>query len=272
MHQKHKLRRIATVAIMATAAATLTAPIAEAEAPSAAQLVTRAERFAPQVVSLPTASVKVTVAHSTGSLMATNGLHASLTALDGGNSVVRARPGGVQALTVLHRGSTAKFKVDLPVGLKLVKVGRTVEVQDLSGRVTVGTVKAPWAVDARGRQLASSYDVTTNNVIVQRVDTSKATFPVVADPWLTFGWFIYLHLEPWFQKVLLGAGVVGIAGWLGAVICVPTIVGGPAIGICVGAVNAAAYVLWGVIDHYYTGRYITVRFNWLGQWAGWYYG
>ncbi|WP_432492940.1 hypothetical protein [Kineococcus gypseus] len=47
--------------------------------------------------------------------------------------------------------------------------------------VVVGAFQAPWAVDADGTQLPSRYEVNDGS-LVQVVDTTGATFPVVSDP------------------------------------------------------------------------------------------
>ena len=36
-----------------------------------------------------------------------------------------------------------------------------------------------------------------DGVLTQRVETLGATFPVVADPTVSFGWYIYIHLARW---------------------------------------------------------------------------
>jgi hypothetical protein len=178
-------------------------------------------------------------------------------------------------LSVLASGSTATFDVSLPTGLKLVQVGNAVEIRDTTGQVTVGQFKAPWALDANNRNLPTHYTVEGNSV-VQTIDTRGAAYPVVADPWVTLGWNIYLHLEPWFQKTLLGSGVDGAARIISGLICVASIVGGPAVLACFGVMAAAAYALWSVIDHYWNPtRVLVLKFAWccpLGRFNGWYYG
>lgn len=51
----------------------------------------------------------------------------------------------------------------------------------------VGLVEAPWAVDAKGKQLATQYQVLADGTVRQNVDVKGATFPVVADPRVSFG-------------------------------------------------------------------------------------
>ncbi|MBB6406713.1 hypothetical protein [Arthrobacter sp. AZCC_0090] len=66
-------------------------------------------------------------------------------------------------------------------GLKLTPDNRGgVTVSDSTGSF-VNTILAPWAKDANGDSLRTSYSVS-GNVITQHVDTKGAAFPVVADP------------------------------------------------------------------------------------------
>jgi hypothetical protein len=53
------------------------------------------------------------------------------------------------------------------------------------GRASVAAIiDRPWALDATGKSLPTSYKVE-GNTLVQTVDTAGATFPVVADPRIT---------------------------------------------------------------------------------------
>ncbi len=52
----------------------------------------------------------------------------------------------------------------------------------------VATIEAPWAKDANGESVPTSYKLDGND-IVQTVETNdKTAFPVVADPKFTWGW------------------------------------------------------------------------------------
>jgi|GEM_PF-6769053 len=56
-------------------------------------------------------------------------------------------------------------------------------------------IQKPWAVDAAGKDLPTSYTFA-GGVLTQKVDTTGATFPVVADPTYTRGfWSEYTHLS-----------------------------------------------------------------------------
>lgn len=61
-------------------------------------------------------------------------------------------------------------------------------VQDSSGAL-VATIDVPWARDATGRDLSTSYSVDGSGNLVQHVDTTDAVFPIAADPRVTWGWY-----------------------------------------------------------------------------------
>lgn len=60
--------------------------------------------------------------------------------------------------------------------------------------VVVTTIHTPWAVDANGKSLPTTYTYA-NGVLTQRINTTGAAFPVVADPWVTGGLFTYVHFS-----------------------------------------------------------------------------
>lgn len=64
-------------------------------------------------------------------------------------------------------------------------------VIELNGAV-VGDISAPWAKDANGNSLPTTYTLQGTDLI-QTVDTTGATFPVVADPHISFGWAVYVR-------------------------------------------------------------------------------
>lgn len=78
-----------------------------------------------------------------------------------------------------------RFPVDLAAGSKLVKnADGTVAAIDRAQRV-VGAFGKPWAYDATGKSVPTSYRVD-GNTLIQTVHHSGAAYPVVADP----VWFV----------------------------------------------------------------------------------
>lgn len=63
------------------------------------------------------------------------------------------------------------------------------------GENFLGGIDAPWAVDADGQPLPTHYEIS-GSTLTQVVDTTGATFPVVADPTVQFfGPYIQVHLN-----------------------------------------------------------------------------
>ena len=143
----------------------------------------------------------------------------SITPHDVGESVVRLRGDGVQVLTVLDEGSTsASFSVDAPEGAVLRQEGDLIALAvEAEGSVlTFAQFEEPWAVDAKGVHLPTEYRLD-GDTIIQSVDTSDATFPVVADPRLTprasgaNGGGLYLSLTGAEMKAVVN-GLIAIGG------------------------------------------------------------
>jgi hypothetical protein len=82
----------------------------------------------------------------------------------------------------------------------------------------LGTISPAWAVDAVGHSLATSYSTGTDGLVTQTVDTTGATFPVVADPLFSFGFGIYINLVGVVLKGLVAAFYIAIGGGI-AVAC-----------------------------------------------------
>jgi hypothetical protein len=98
-------------------------------------------------------------------------------------------PQGTRSLAVLTAGqSSATFTGLIPAGSKITPKGKDFSVLTPAGQAM--TIDAPWAVDAAGKRLTTSYTFT-GNTITQKVDTKGATFPVVADPTVTLGPWLY---------------------------------------------------------------------------------
>jgi len=140
------------------------------------------------------------------------------------------RKDGLAVIAVLDHGqSRADFT-------GLVRAGERAEssmnggLVILRGKTIVAAVEAPWATDAAGKSLPTSYTVKGNH-IVQDVDTTGAAFPVVADPHISFGWH-YVNVEylqyTWSEtwKVQLAIGKVALVA---ALACSAS---GPAVPFC----------------------------------------
>lgn len=102
--------------------------------------------------------------------------------------------GGARALVTLKDASAPteqKFALRLPQGARVLPDGsggyKIVKPSGDGIAVTAGTIAAPWAKDANGNPVATSYTLD-GDTLVQRVETNSDTaFPVVADPKFTWG-------------------------------------------------------------------------------------
>jgi hypothetical protein len=87
--------------------------------------------------------------------------------------------------------SSATFDGLLPAGSTITTAPSETNYQVLTPTGAKLTIWAPWAVDAAGKSLPTHYTFAGTR-ITQEVDTTGATFPVVADPSISFGWGIYV--------------------------------------------------------------------------------
>ncbi|GED09964.1 hypothetical protein [Cellulosimicrobium cellulans] len=121
-----------------------------------------------------------------------DGAHAAVQALDDGS--VR-----IQTITPSADGPHA-FTYTFGDGITPVegRDGAVELVQEIAPGValTVGQVSAPWAADADGAPLSTTYRID-GDALVQTVDTDAGTtYPVVADPKITKTWWnttVYLN-------------------------------------------------------------------------------
>lgn len=119
--------------------------------------------------------------------------------------------------------------------------GLALELQDdgsvavLDEGATVGHIAAPWATDADGTDVPTRYEVngSTLTQVVEHTD-GGFTYPVTADPTLSYGWRVYLTLSASEVRYVVSAG----AGAGGAAICAGT----SGLG-CVAAGAAAAVII-----------------------------
>lgn len=116
--------------------------------------------------------------------------------------------GGARALVTL-KNSTApdeyRFGLDLPPGTELIADGHggyLIAKSGDQGATVVGSIDAPWAKDANGKSVPTSYRVE-GGALVQKVTTTADTaFPVVADPKVSVGWNVYLKFSKAEVKAL----------------------------------------------------------------------
>ena len=129
--------------------------------------------------------------------------------------VIQSGPHSVSLMSVLADASSptsTTFDLALPAHDTLLLDPLGGVIVENNGRA-VGRFNAPWAVDADGRALPTSYTVT-GNTITQTVDTTGAVFPVVADPHYTWGWVtgtVYFNVSE-TEKMAASATFVAALG------------------------------------------------------------
>ena len=190
------------------------------------------------------------------------GANIAVTPSDTKNSVSRVQPDGVQVLTVLTKGDKARFHLENPSGTQLVDTGPGFDVMadGPEGPVLLASIAAPWAVDALGRQLATSYSLH-GNTLVQQVETKGAVYPIVADPSITrkwYGWQVRFNHNETRIMAIGSAGVAAIAAVLP-----------PPLNVYLAAVAGPAAV-WAQWAQQY-GNCIAVNFTYVGSWHSWYW-
>jgi hypothetical protein len=108
---------------------------------------------------------------------------------DATHSDVTVLPDGARVMGLLQEGQRATtFQVDLPPSTTLQPEGDGYRiVTDAGGTsLVLGQIQAPWAVDADGNRVATSYKYS-DGVLTQTIHDEDATYPIVADPTLTVG-------------------------------------------------------------------------------------
>lgn len=110
---------------------------------------------------------------------------------------------GVQMLTTMMSPDAPtrhSYDLDLAPGQQLQLVDDGVVVTDADGSVILSAA-APWATDAEGNAVPTTYEVdgSTLTQVVEHT-TVDAAYPIVADP---------IWLAPWVVKCLVGIGISG---------------------------------------------------------------
>jgi len=160
------------------------------------------------------------------------------------NAVQATDDGGLRALVVIETPNAPvdyRFPIDGATHLVANPDG-TIDVHN--GDTRVVTVEPAWARDRNGAIVPTEYRID-GTTIIQTVHHRNAAHPVIADPRIGFGRWIYVRLSPWEQKTIIEGGLVAAAATLGGVLCTPSALGGPVgVAVCVGAIAGAGVVVW----------------------------
>ncbi|GEL46816.1 hypothetical protein CHO01_19320 [Cellulomonas hominis] len=126
------------------------------------------------------------------------------------------------------------FTYDFSDGIapKLRDDGSALLVSDDDGEVVMsrGEVAPPWAVDAAGRDVDTSYTVEGSKLIQMVRPGPGATYPIVADPTVTVGTGIYVYFSQQETKSIAASPITDRAHYVG-ILC-GAIPNGPAAAAC----------------------------------------
>lgn len=124
------------------------------------------------------------------------------------DTVVEPTASGLRAFSIINGASApTEYEYTYPgADFKQLPSG---EIAIARGDQLVGTVSPPWAVDANGKSVPTSYSVTGHGSLVQTVAHGGAAYPVVADPSVSLGWYVYVRwskdevrdLQPYWNTV-----------------------------------------------------------------------
>ena len=174
------------------------------------------------------------------------------------------------------------YKLHLPAGYSpYLQSNGTIALQtDADGKHgvaptqadTIGFIDPAWAKDASGNDVPTSYSVK-GDTVTQSVDlTGVTTYPVVADPKVTFGWVVYAFFSKSdLQAWVFTAAVDSVAAAAGAACAFLDEVPPAAI-----ACAALVVWVWSYFKHLFTVAIhrnggIVLEFTYTGTWAGYLY-
>jgi len=79
----------------------------------------------------------------------------------------------------------------------------------------VGAIEAPWAVDAAGEAVRTSFELRADTLIQTVIhNTGTVKYPVTADPSVTFGRNIYVWFSAWELLVMSSMSAAVLAWWI----------------------------------------------------------
>ena len=110
-----------------------------------------------------------------------------------GADAVQPLSNGVRVLAIAPSAKTTEFRfpISLPTGSFLaLEDGGVVSVNAPIGNGAAGAVGAfqsPWAKDANGKTLPTSYRIEGNTLVQSVVTNADTAYPIVADPHYTWG-------------------------------------------------------------------------------------
>jgi|GEM_PF-3476734 len=252
---KMSKRNVATATMLVLVGTMTAAPVFAAEPPpDVVQSVIRSHTGG----NAPRAAAKETV----GTLSVTAGRDKSGKNLE---SYSQRDAKSVRMMAVIkdNSASAVDYTLGLPAGAEATPhADGSLSVIRPKGKNAVevfGTIAKPWATDAKGKSLTTSYTYKAG-VLTQNVDTRGATFPVVADPSISLGWHIVpvAYVDYSRSETLRFRDNLGTDQAIASLLCTIT---GPAVPFCVAFISIKANdVRNRVNEAIATGRCVGVRY------------
>lgn len=128
--------------------------------------------------------------------------------------------------------------------------------QTVTATAKVGTIAAPWAIDATGREVPTHYEVE-GSVLIQVVEhvAEDTAYPVVADPQYSRSWF---NSYIWFNRA--ETKTIASGGWGAATLTgLCTAAGGPVAGAVCGLAAGSLVYTAGVAENSSPKRCVALR-------------
>jgi hypothetical protein len=141
--------------------------------------------------------------------------HAAIASIVGGD-------GAASIITL--KDSSAPTSYDFPVTLRaggaLIATAdggfdMTSPADHAAGAVSVGHIDPPWAKDATGKNLPTSFTLN-GSTLTQHVNTTGAQYPVTADPHYTWGWIsgtVYFNRSETIKAAVSTAFIAGVGAF-----------------------------------------------------------
>jgi hypothetical protein len=188
------------------------------------------------------------------------------------STVVERNQNRLRTMMVLNSGSAPDFTFTFGGGnLRFARTADgVITVQDNNGQI-VGAVNDPWAKDANGVSLPTSYTIVGAGDLKQHINLTGAAYPVVADPTISFGWYVYVRYSKseihWAYPKL--SGYTTPAQGLGVVLCAILPIGWVA-AACSFIVVKQANSIYGTLKYAYdNNRCMEIRMTYYGPVVGW---
>lgn len=152
----------------------------------------------------------------------------------------------------MNAGPDSSLELNSDGSVSVVKEVTTPDGQTV--KASQGEFAAPWAVDANGSPVPTSYEVHAMTLVQRVQPTDSTVFPVTADPSFKVGWTgLFVHWSRSDTKWLAGLGLTATGAAVG------TLCAGPQALLCAAAVASIWYALLSVsdasVDHLYNHGY-----------------